>query len=64
MIHPKLRGNYALSQNFHTKKLGEISVFYAVTFLSVYSFYDIRVFRAHEKKSKKKQNAFTINKLI
>ena len=29
-IRPKLCGNCAFPQNFHTRKLGEISVFYAV----------------------------------
>ena len=29
-IRPKLRGNCAFPQNFHTRKLGAISVFYAV----------------------------------
>ena len=28
---PKLCGNCAFPQNFHTMKLGEITVFYAVT---------------------------------
>ena len=28
-IHPKLRGNCAFPQNFHTTKSGETSVFYA-----------------------------------
>ena len=28
-IHPKLCGNCAFPQNFHTWKLGEIAVFYA-----------------------------------
>ena len=27
---PKLCGNYAFPQNFHTQKLGQITVFYAV----------------------------------
>ena len=30
-ICPKLWGNHAFPQNFHTRKLGEISVFYVVT---------------------------------
>ena len=30
-VHPKLCGNYAFPQNFHTRKLGEILVFYTVT---------------------------------
>ena len=30
-IHPKPYGNCAFSQNFHTKNLGEILVFYAVS---------------------------------
>ena len=30
-IRPKLCGNCAFPQNFHTKKLGEITAFYAVT---------------------------------
>ena len=29
-VHPKLYGNFAFPQNFHTTKLGEISVFYAM----------------------------------
>ena len=29
-IHPKLCGNCTFPQNFHTRKLGEITVFYAV----------------------------------
>ena len=29
-IRPKLSGNCAFSQNFHTRKSGEITVFYAV----------------------------------
>ena len=29
-IRPKLCGNCALPQNFHTRKLGEITVFYAL----------------------------------
>ena len=29
-IPPKLYGNCAFPQNFHTRKLGEITVFYAV----------------------------------
>ena len=28
--YPKLYGNCAFPQNFHTKKLGEITVFYAI----------------------------------
>ena len=28
---PKLCGNYVFPENFHTKKLGELTVFYAVT---------------------------------
>ena len=31
-IRPKLCGNCAYPQNFHTKKLGEIAVFYALVF--------------------------------
>ena len=27
---PKLCGNYAFPQNFHTRKLGEITAFFAV----------------------------------
>ena len=30
MIRPKLYGNRAFPQNFHTRKLGEITVFFAV----------------------------------
>ena len=30
--HPKLCGNCVLPQNFNTRKLGEITVFYVVTF--------------------------------
>ena len=30
-ILPKLCGNCVFHQNFHTRKLGEITVFYAVT---------------------------------
>ena len=30
-IRPKLWGNCAFPQNFHTMKLGEITVFYAVS---------------------------------
>ena len=29
-IRPKLCGSCAIPQNFHTRKLGEITVFYAV----------------------------------
>ena len=32
-IRPILCGNCAFPQNFHTRKLGEITVFYTVTFL-------------------------------
>ena len=32
-IRPKLCGNCAFPQNFHTRELGEISVFYAVMLL-------------------------------
>ena len=37
MIHPKLCGNCALPQNFHTRKLGESTVFYAVISTEIYS---------------------------
>ena len=30
-VCPKLYGNYAIPQNFHTMKLGEIAVFYIVS---------------------------------
>ena len=30
MFHPRLCGNCSFPQNFHTRKLGEITVFYAV----------------------------------
>ena len=30
-FHSKLCGNFAFPENFHTRKLGEITVFYAVT---------------------------------
>ena len=30
-IRPKLYRNFAFPQNFHTRKLGEISVFFTVT---------------------------------
>ena len=30
VIRSKLCGNYAFSQNFHTRKLGEITVFFVV----------------------------------
>ena len=35
MIGPKLCGNCAFLQNFHTRKLGEITVFYAVQYILV-----------------------------
>ena len=35
-IRLKLCGNYAFPRNFHTRKLGEILVFYAVSLMSVY----------------------------
>ena len=31
--HPKLCGNWAFLKSFHTRKLGEIAVFYAVKYL-------------------------------
>ena len=30
VIHPKLYGSFAFPQNFHTRKLDEITVFHAV----------------------------------
>ena len=30
VIHPKLHGNFAFPQNFYTRKLDEVTVFYAV----------------------------------
>ena len=37
-IHPKLCGNSAFPQNSHTRKLGEITVFYAAN-LEIYLVY-------------------------
>ena len=34
-IRPKLCGNCAFSQNFYTKKLGEITVFFAVLYVYI-----------------------------
>ena len=36
MIRSKLCGNYAFSQNFHTRKLGEITLFFAVVTINTY----------------------------
>ena len=33
-IHPKLCGNYAFPQNVHARKLGEITVFFAVLYFN------------------------------
>ena len=38
---PKLRWNYVFPQNFYTKKLGEITAFYAVIFLLVLLTYKV-----------------------
>ena len=36
--HSKLCGNYVFPQNFHTRKLGEITVFFAVLYVKVIDF--------------------------
>ena len=46
MIPPKLYGNCALPQNLHTRKLGEISVFYAVRLYWIWSI-TLRLFKLH-----------------
>ena len=44
-IRPKLCGNCAFPQNFYTRKLGEITVFYAVKVIVTWACADISDFK-------------------